>query len=128
MLRGHYVLIIEDEPLIALDLDQAPSAAGAQAGICNTLHSALEAAEGSTVTAAIVDLRLHDQSVREVVERLATRNVPIILDRDTHRGLVAQRSLPGQTAARGSGCRYARAGNRRQGGRVASHDQEGRPV
>jgi DNA-binding NtrC family response regulator len=78
MLRGQHVLIIEDEPLIALDLEQALSSAGAVVSIANTVASALEAAESSSVTAAIVDLRLHERSVRDVVERLAIRNLPFV--------------------------------------------------
>jgi DNA-binding NtrC family response regulator len=78
MLRGHQVLIVEDEPLIALDLEQALSTAGAQVAISGTVDSALEAAEAPAVTAAIIDLRLHGQSVRSVVERLATRDLPFI--------------------------------------------------
>jgi DNA-binding NtrC family response regulator len=78
MLRGHYVLIIEDEPLIALDLEHALSSAGAQVGISGTVDSALEAAKAPALTAAIVDLRLHGHSVRSVVERLSARDLPFI--------------------------------------------------
>jgi DNA-binding NtrC family response regulator len=78
MLRGHHVLIIEDEPLIVLDLEHALSSAGAAVNVANTVASALEAAAAPAVTAAIVDLRLHGNSVREVVERLAARDLPFI--------------------------------------------------
>jgi DNA-binding NtrC family response regulator len=78
MLRGQHVLIVEDEPLIALDLEHALSSAGAQVGISGTVDSALEAAKAPALTAAIVDLRLHGQSVRSVVELLATRDLPFI--------------------------------------------------
>ena len=46
--------------------------------IANTVASALEAAKASSVTAAIVDLRLHGHSVRGVVDLLATRNFPFV--------------------------------------------------
>jgi DNA-binding NtrC family response regulator len=78
MLRGQHVLIVEDEPLIVLDLEQALSSAGAAVGVANTVASALEAAEAPAVTAAIVDLRLHGHSVRSVVERLSARDLPFI--------------------------------------------------
>ena len=45
MLRGQHVLIIEDEPLIALDLEQALSSAGAAVTIANSAATALEAIE-----------------------------------------------------------------------------------
>jgi hypothetical protein len=44
MLRGHHVLIIEDEPLI--DLEHALSSAGGAVNVANTVASALEAAAG----------------------------------------------------------------------------------
>ena len=72
------MLVIEDEPLIALDLELALSSAGAAVGVASTVASALEAAEAPAVTAAIVDLRLHGQSVRDVVERLGARGLPFI--------------------------------------------------
>jgi DNA-binding NtrC family response regulator len=78
MLRGQHVLIVEDEPLIALDLEQALSSAGAQVAISNTVDSALEAVEAPAVTAAIIDLRLHGHSVRDVVERLVTRDLAFV--------------------------------------------------
>ena len=78
MLRGQHVLIIEDEPLIALDLEQALTSCGAVVIIANTVASALEAIDAPAVTAAIVDLRLHEHSVRPVVERLVTRNLAFV--------------------------------------------------
>jgi DNA-binding NtrC family response regulator len=78
MLKGQHVLVIEDEPLIALDLEQALTSAGAAVGIANTAASALRAAGSPAYTAAIVDLRLHGQSVREAVERLAARDLPFL--------------------------------------------------
>lgn len=78
MLRGQLVLLIEDEPLIVLDLEQALSSAGAAVSVANTIAGALEAAQAPAVTAAIVDLRLHGHSVRSVVERLSARDLPFI--------------------------------------------------
>jgi len=78
MLQGHHVLVVEDEPLIALDLEQALSAVGAQVRVSNTVDSALEAAQAAAITAAIIDLRLHGHSVREVVQQLASRKLPFI--------------------------------------------------
>jgi ActR/RegA family two-component response regulator len=92
MLRGQHVLIIE--ALIALDLEQALTSCGAVVNIANTVASALEAVEAPAVTAAIVDLRLHEHSVRDVVERLVTRNLAFCLlyrsIRNGDRGLLAK--------------------------------------
>ena len=78
MLRGQHVLVIEDEPLIALDLEQALSSVGATVIKAGTVANALEAAATPEVTAAIVDLSLHGRSVRDVVERLTTRDLAFI--------------------------------------------------
>lgn len=78
MLQGQHVLVIEDEPLIALDLEQALISAGAAVGIAHTAASATRAAHSPAFTAAIVDLRLHGQSVREAVERLSARDLPFL--------------------------------------------------
>jgi DNA-binding NtrC family response regulator len=78
VLRGQHVLVIEDEPLIALDLQMALFSAGAAVYIANTVDTALVVADAPAVTAAIVDLRLNGNSVRGVVQRLAKRDPPFI--------------------------------------------------
>jgi DNA-binding response OmpR family regulator len=78
-LKGHHVLVVEDEPLIALDLEAALHDIGAQViGPAGTLERALALANSESLTAAIVDLRLHGRSAREVVVRLVERAVPFI--------------------------------------------------
>ena len=74
ILQGHRVLIIEDELLIALDLQEALSQIGAEvSGIATTVEEALVAVASPSLTAAIVDLRLSGQSVRDAVQALADR-------------------------------------------------------
>ena len=78
-LQGHRVLIIEDEPLIALDLQEALIQVGAEViGVAATAEEALAAVASPSLTAAIVDLRLNGQSVREAVQALTDRNLPFI--------------------------------------------------
>jgi DNA-binding response OmpR family regulator len=78
-LQGHRVLVIEDEPLIAFDLKEALICAGADAvDIAGTVDEAVREAQSPEITAAIVDLRLGGQSVRDAVQRLTDRNVPFI--------------------------------------------------
>lgn len=68
------VLIIEDEPLIALDLQEALIQVGADVvGVAATVEQALLAVAAPNLTAAIVDLRLNGQSVRDAVQQLADR-------------------------------------------------------
>jgi DNA-binding response OmpR family regulator len=79
MLRGQQIVIIEDEPVIALDLKLALAEAGADViGVAATLKDALRLAEAPGLTGAIVDLRLQDGSAREVARRLTERGIPFL--------------------------------------------------
>jgi len=79
MLLGQRILIIEDEPMIALDLKLALAEAGADVvGVASTIEEARELADQADITAAIVDLHLQGQSVRAVVQRLTDRAVPFL--------------------------------------------------
>ena len=79
MIPAQRILIIEDEPMIALDLKLAFSEAGAYVvGIASTVDEARKLAETPDITGAVVDLRLHGQSVRGVVQRLTDRAVPFL--------------------------------------------------
>jgi DNA-binding response OmpR family regulator len=78
-LEGRLILVVEDEPLIALDVTRAVTTAGAivvsagylESGLCSTEHPAL--------AAAVVDLRLADGSGAKICERLRKRRVPFIV-------------------------------------------------
>jgi DNA-binding NtrC family response regulator len=79
MLPAQRILIIEDEPMIALDLKLALAEAGADVvGIASTIDEARELAEAPDITGAVVDLRLHGQSVRGVAQRLTERAIPFL--------------------------------------------------
>ena len=78
-LEGRFILVVEDEPLIALDVTRAVTTAGGmvvsagylESGLCSTEHPALDA--------AVVDLRLGDGSGAKICERLRKRRVPFIV-------------------------------------------------
>ncbi len=79
MLAAQRILIIEDEPMIALDLKLALAEAGADVvGVASTIDEARKLAEIPNITGAVVDLRLHGQSVRGVAQRLTDRAVPFL--------------------------------------------------
>ena len=77
-LAGRIILIIEDEPLIALDIQDAFEDAGAQTIVTRTLASALLAVENPALSAAIVDHALGDGDSSEICHRLRGRNVPFV--------------------------------------------------
>jgi DNA-binding response OmpR family regulator len=78
-LDGLVILVIEDEPLVALDVQQAFEDAGATVVVARTLAAALIAVEDSSVSAAIVDHALGDGDSSEICERLKERSVPFII-------------------------------------------------
>jgi DNA-binding response OmpR family regulator len=78
-LAGRLILIIEDEPLIALGISDALQEAGAQTVTARTLAAALVAIEGPSLSAAIVDHALGDGDSSELCQRLKERNVPFLM-------------------------------------------------
>jgi len=77
-LVGRVILVIEDEPLIALDIQDAFEDAGAKTITARTLASALSAVENPALSAAIVDHALGDNDSSELCERLTERAVPFV--------------------------------------------------
>jgi DNA-binding response OmpR family regulator len=75
---GRLILVAEDEPLIALDIQQAFEAEGATVTVVRTLASALRAAEDPALSAAILDHALSDGDSSEVCEQLKTRGIPFV--------------------------------------------------
>jgi DNA-binding response OmpR family regulator len=78
-LTGHSILIVEDEPLISMDIAQAFRAAGAKITITNTLTQALVLVEHDSLTAAILDHALADGDSTRLCERLKERNIPFVI-------------------------------------------------
>lgn len=73
------ILIVDDEPFIALDLAMAVEDAGCLVvGPAGSVREALSLLEASRVTAAILDVNLSDGDVTPVVEVLVTRGIPLI--------------------------------------------------
>ena len=77
-LAGRVILIIEDEPLIALNISDAFQDEGAKTITTRTLAAALVAVEDPALSAAIVDHALGDGDSSELCERLKERKVPFV--------------------------------------------------
>jgi DNA-binding response OmpR family regulator len=78
-LAGRLILVCEDEPLIALDIANAFTHAGARVATARSLRDALIAVEDGTLSAAILDHALGDGDSSELCERLKKRNIPFVL-------------------------------------------------
>ena len=78
-LQGRSILIVEDEPLIAMDMVQAFRGAGAEVTITSTLKQALILVEHDGLACAVLDHALSDGTSTELCQRLNERNVPFVI-------------------------------------------------
>ena len=77
-LRGCSILVVEDEPLIALDIVTALELAGAHATTTTTVRHALILVEHDGLSAAIMDHALSDGDSTQLCVRLKARGIPYV--------------------------------------------------
>ena len=77
-LRGRSILVVEDEPLIAMDIVAALEDAGANVTATTTVRHALILAEHDGLSAAIMDHALSDGDSTELCARLKARGIPYL--------------------------------------------------
>jgi CheY-like chemotaxis protein len=70
------ILIVEDEPLVALDVHRVLSAAGAGIISASTPGEAIKLLSFAEVAAAIVDVQLGSDDATHVCDFLARRRIP----------------------------------------------------
>ena len=105
-LSGHSILVVEDEPLIAMHIAEGLRKAGASVMTAHTLCDGLRLAGHPDLTAAIIDFRLRDDDGTALCERLHQRGVPFVLhtgyshvDEACRRGVVVMKpATPEQLA------------------------------
>ena len=78
-LEGRSILIVEDEPLIAMDITQAFEGTGAALTTTNTLKHALILVEHDGLSGAILDHALGDGNSSLLCQRLKERGIPFII-------------------------------------------------
>jgi DNA-binding response OmpR family regulator len=79
ILTGRSVLIVEDEPLIAMEIVQAFECAGARVLSANTLGQALLVVNNTGLSAAVLDHGLSDGDSSRLCERLKELDIPFVL-------------------------------------------------
>ena len=78
-LAGLQVLLVEDEPIIALGLQSALEQAGAQAvSLAHTVAQAMTLMDRSSFDVAVLDFRLERETSTPVAVRLSQVNVPYL--------------------------------------------------
>lgn len=75
-LAGHSILIVEPDPFIAVDLQDTLAQEGARVVTAFRLERALQLAERSTLSAAVIDATLGAEDRGALCWRLAERKVP----------------------------------------------------
>jgi len=76
-LAGKRVIVIEDEPLVAMDLESCLAAAGCEVvGTAGTVRDATTLCTEVDCDAALVDVNLAGQPVDELAATLTKRNIP----------------------------------------------------
>jgi DNA-binding response OmpR family regulator len=78
-LAGRTVLLVEDEPLIALDICESLHDAGASVLSAHTLSAGLHLAGHPDLSVAVIDYRLGDGDGTAICDRLKQRDVPFVL-------------------------------------------------
>jgi PAS domain S-box-containing protein len=76
-LKGKRVLIVEDEPLLSMDMESSLAEAGCEvSGPVGTLAKARQLIAGADCDAALLDANLAGESVDELAAALTQRNIP----------------------------------------------------
>lgn len=73
------VLIVENEPLIAMDLEYALDQAGYTTELRTTLRDAIDWLSSHTPAAAVLDIGLKDSSSEALAEVLNSESVPFVV-------------------------------------------------
>jgi len=103
-LAGRTILIVEDEPLIALDIVTAFERSGAIGVAARSLAQARGLVEQKGLSAAVVDFALTDGDAAAMCERLEARDIPYVVhsgypERATDRGRVVVVPKPANPTA-----------------------------
>lgn len=78
-LKGHSILVVEDEPLIALHIVACFRGAGASVMTALNLSDGLRLAGHPDLSAAVIDFGLSDGEGTALCERLNERRIPFVL-------------------------------------------------
>jgi CheY-like chemotaxis protein len=78
-LAGRPILVVEDEPIIAMEVVQGLQAAGASVSQARTLSDALCEVECPRLSPAVLDHALSDGDASQICDRLDQPNIPFVV-------------------------------------------------
>jgi DNA-binding response OmpR family regulator len=77
--KDRWILVVEDQPLVALDIADSLTKAGASVLSAATLQEGLRLAEHPRLSAAILDLALGEHDCVPLCLRLSDRRIPFVI-------------------------------------------------
>jgi len=78
-LTGRLILIVEDNPLIALDMEHAFEEVGASVLRARTVGQAMLVVADRDLSAAVIDYGLGDSTAKEICHALEQRCIPFVV-------------------------------------------------
>jgi DNA-binding NarL/FixJ family response regulator len=100
-LDGIRVLVVEDEPLVALEIEITFTDAGAEViGPCATVAAALDIAKHEALSVASLDIFLGRETTENIADILLGRGIPFFF--------YSGQSMPGNTGTKWSDCVHIR--------------------
>ena len=78
-LQGCSLLIVEDEPLIVMDIESEFTDSGAELTVTSVLHHATILVEHDGISAAILDHAIGEKTCAALYDRLNERGIPFII-------------------------------------------------
>jgi DNA-binding response OmpR family regulator len=96
LLAKSSILIVEDEPLVALTLKASvEDAGGTVVGPVGSVRAAMTLLETDAIAAAILDVQLGDGEVTPVAAALCALGIPVIFQSGVNLPLGLERQCPG---------------------------------
>jgi DNA-binding response OmpR family regulator len=77
--QGRWILVVEDQPLVALHIGDTLTKAGASVLSAVTLQEGLRLAEHSQLSAAVLDFALGQHDCVPLCVRLSERRIPFVI-------------------------------------------------
>jgi len=78
-LKGLRLLVVEDDAILLMELEELLEAAGAEiVGLCRTIKDALAAVERAGISAAVLDVRIGNETIAPVARQLGRRGTPFV--------------------------------------------------
>jgi DNA-binding NtrC family response regulator len=77
-LAGRHILVVEDETLIAMELEDVLHDAGATVSVAGSLSDALRKIAARRFDVAVLDVALHGEQVYPAADSLAAQAVPFV--------------------------------------------------